>query len=221
MKKFIAMLAMVLPMTAMAQEVKDTTVVLPAQEYSFIMAAQLAQYGYANNDALSLITAARMAKQNGFNQQAQAKEYGTSNVAPAGQEKHGQISLDPTKLLADARTMAAGNELLADLAQEVAQMGTRGDVTGPNYHEDICLAHDYDLYRITMRGGELAVVTVVGDGDTDLDLYIYDSNGNLVAQDIDFTDRCVCTWTPRYTQTYRIKILNRGSVYNRYVLRTN
>ncbi len=222
MKKFIAMLAMVLPMTAMAQEMKDTTVVLPAEEYAFIMAAQLAQYGYANNDALSLITAARMAKQNGFSAEAREKQEQASEAtaAPTGQ-KRGQISLDPTKLLADARAMAAGNEVLGDLAQEVEQMGTRGATNGSIYHTDCVNAHATDIYTVTFTGGIPAIVTAVGDGDTDLDLYIYDQNGNLIAQDIDYTDRCICTWTPRWTGSFRIKIVNRGSVYNCYVLRTN
>ena len=221
MKKLFAMLAFVLPMTAMAQEMKDTTVVLPAQEYTFIMAAQLAQYGYANNDALSLINAARLAKQNGYTPQGQAKEEVASEAtaAPTG-EKHGQMSLDPAKLLADAKAKAGDNGLLLALIDDV-QNGVMGDITGPNYHPDCVNAHATDIYNITFRGGEYAYVSVIGDGDTDLDLYIYDQNGNLIAQDIDYTDRCVCTWTPRWTGSFRIKIVNRGSVYNCYVLRTN
>ena len=64
-------------------------------------------------------------------------------------------------------------------------------------------------------------MTVVGDGDTDLDLYVYDQNGNLIDKDVDYTDNCVCTFVPRWTGLFVIKIVNRGSVYNRYVLRTN
>lgn len=54
--------------------------------------------------------------------------------------------------------------------------------------------------------------------ETDLDLYIYDENGNLIDSDIDNTDICVCTWTPRWTGRFKIKIVNRGSVYNNYRL---
>jgi hypothetical protein len=76
-------------------------------------------------------------------------------------------------------------------------------------------------YRIAFRGGEVAEVIVNGDGDTDLDLYIYDQFGNLVALDDDRTDYCVARWLPRRSQVYRVVIENLGSVYNEYTLTTN
>lgn len=65
------------------------------------------------------------------------------------------------------------------------------------------------------------MVIVNGDGDTDLDLYVYDENGNLMGKDIDYSDYCVVSWTPRWTGPFTIKIKNRGSVYNRYKIYTN
>ena len=69
--------------------------------------------------------------------------------------------------------------------------------------------------------GEEAEVAGVGDGDTDLDLYIYDSNGNLIEKDDDYTDTCYCSWTPKWTGAFTIKIKNRGGVCNYYTLYTN
>ncbi len=62
---------------------------------------------------------------------------------------------------------------------------------------------------------------VEGDGDTDLDLYIYDANGNLIVADEDYTDYCICDFRPYVTSQFTIKIVNRGSVYNRYHLLSN
>ena len=71
------------------------------------------------------------------------------------------------------------------------------------YHlYSLCNLADYTNYRRSM-------------------LDTYDSNGNLIDSDTDYTDNCVCTWTPRWTGNFRIKIVNRGGVYNRYILRTN
>lgn len=66
-------------------------------------------------------------------------------------------------------------------------------------------ANHTDVYDIKFRGSEQAIVDVVGDGDTDLDLYIYDENGNLVANDTDNTDDCVCRWTPKWNDAFKIK----------------
>jgi hypothetical protein len=63
-------------------------------------------------------------------------------------------------------------------------------------------------------------VVVDGDGDSraDLDLYIYDQNGRLVAVDNDYTDFCIGSWTPSFTGTVTIRVVNVGTVYNDYVL---
>jgi hypothetical protein len=82
-------------------------------------------------------------------------------------------------------------------------------------------AHDCWYRTATFRAGEVASIFVEGDGDTDLDLYVYDQNGNLVAYDDDLTDTCYVSWVPKWTGPFLIKIVNRGSVYNQFVLLTN
>ena len=62
---------------------------------------------------------------------------------------------------------------------------------------------------------------MLGDGDTDLDCYVYDANGNLIDSDTDATDYCVLRWRPAWLGTFRLEIRNLGPVYNAYVLRTN
>jgi len=83
-------------------------------------------------------------------------------------------------------------------------------------------AHSTQPYQpILFRGGEVATVVVIGDGTTDLDLYVYDEYGNLVAMDNDYSDHCVATWFPSRTGWFTVKIVNRGSVYNDYSMATN
>ena len=221
MKKFFAVIAFILPMAVMAQEKKDTTVAIPTVENTLRVAAELSKYGYANNDALSLIQAARLSKQAGFKLEDKKKdEVEEMRPAPETGKKGGQVSLDPSKLLADAKAMANDDGVLLALIDDV-NSNVRGAVGGEEYAYSSVNAGATDVYNVTFRGGELAMVVVVGDGDTDLDLYIYDNNGNLIKSDTDYSDDCVCTWTPRWTGNFRIKIKNRGNVYNKYILRTN
>lgn len=221
MKKLFVMIAMILPMAAMAQEEKDTTVVIPQSENTLRVAAELSKYGYANKDALSLIQAARLSKQAGFTLEERSKSE-VEEMRPVAEpgKKGGQVSLEPARLLADAKAMAGDDGVLLALIDDV-NSNVRGASGGPKYATSSVDAGSTDVYNVTFRGGELAMVIVVGDGDTDLDLYIYDNNGNLVARDADYSDDCVCTWTPRWTGNFKIKIVNRGRVYNSYVLRTN
>jgi len=218
MKKIIATLALLLPLMAFAKEEKAETAPVPATESSFAMAAQLSKYGYANNDALSLIQAARLAKQLGI--QAADLEKTAEGGADDQGAKAGKVSLDPAQLLADAKAMAKDDGMLLALIDDVNN-NVRGAVGGGQYNRTNVRAHGTDQYRIRFRAGQTAIVTAIGDGDTDLDLYVYDENGNLIDSDTDYTDNCVCTFTPRWTGTFTIRVVNRGGVYNNYVLRTN
>ena len=84
---------------------------------------------------------------------------------------------------------------------------------------DNVLAHDYDIWEITLNSGVNYTIVVEGDGDTDLDLYVYDEYGNELDRDDDYTDYCICSITPRWTGKIKIKIRNYGDVYNHYNLR--
>ena len=106
----------------------------------------------------------------------------------------------------------------------VAVMGFQanaGDVTGPNWHHDRVDANTTDVYKVTFEGGVEAGVAIIGDGDTDLDLSIIDSNGNEVVSQTDLSDACFVEWTPPRTGQYEIKITNLGDVYNAYLLMSN
>lgn len=92
-----------------------------------------------------------------------------------------------------------------------------GGVVSGNYRIRAFDSHTFNT--ISFRGGSLAEVYVSGDGDTDLDLYIYNHRGQLVAKDDDFTDECLARWVPCCTGVYRIVVVNRGRVYNDYFLR--
>lgn len=123
-------------------------------------------------------------------------------------------------LLSFSAAHAANSEATATAAPASVTMTTdTNDKIGPSIDlYDKVLAGYTDTWTYTFRANSEARVTVDGDGDTDLDLYIYDENNNLITKDDDNIDYCICTWTPKWTGTFKIKIVNRGSVYNRYHL---
>jgi hypothetical protein len=103
-----------------------------------------------------------------------------------------------------------------------AMLANASAVGGPQANLDTCvLAYGTDVYHVTFYGGELAEVAVRGDGDTDLDLFIFDEFGNLIASDIRGGDLCLAQWYPGWTGTFRIEVRNLGGVYNRYQIATN
>jgi hypothetical protein len=101
----------------------------------------------------------------------------------------------------------------------VANTLEAGAILGPVDLRTRVDAYDTDRFRpISFAGGQWARVVVEGDGDTDLDLYVYDERGNLVASDDDSTDYCIARWFVRADGRYTIVVRNLGGVYNEYTL---
>lgn len=97
--------------------------------------------------------------------------------------------------------------------------GTAGAVTGPRRWKRKILKGQEVVYKIQFRGGQPAEFAFIGDGSTDLDLYITDERGNKVnggfddkgrptrdGRDFFPTDIAVIRWIPPRTQTYIIRV---------------
>jgi hypothetical protein len=124
--------------------------------------------------------------------------------------------------LALAATLNLGcSTLSATPSQAAPATIADGRLGGAATHYDRVQAFKTDVYDISFRGGAFAEIAVSGDGDTDLDLYVYDEFGNLVASDLNSTDVSYVSWTPVFTGSFRVEVRNRGHVYNDYVLVTN
>ncbi|MBI1902589.1 MAG: hypothetical protein HYS13_15920 [Planctomycetia bacterium] len=76
-------------------------------------------------------------------------------------------------------------------------------------------------YTVEFWGGELAEAYVAGEGAGQLDLYVYDRHGNLVAFDDTPGDLCGCRWVPTWTDSYRIMVVNRSAYADYFVIVTN
>jgi hypothetical protein len=103
----------------------------------------------------------------------------------------------------------------------IGQAARAGSIGGPKIRDTSVSAYGADSYTLEFWAGEAARVALKGDGDTDLDLYVYDEFGNLVASDTDGSDLCAVEWYPRWTGAFRIRVVNRGPVYNEYRIITN
>jgi hypothetical protein len=110
---------------------------------------------------------------------------------------------------------------VASLVVGLMPSALAGEIRGPRVASSSVRAHSTDRYDFFFEKGEQATVLLRGDGDTDLDCYLRDEDGDIVASDTDSTDMCILKVTPRATGRYRLEIKNLGNVYNEYVVRTN
>ncbi len=227
MKKIFLSLALIpASFGVMAQTVEDKPEVAGETSESLAavkLANQILRYGYENKSTLALLDALQIFSENPT-QTLNATREGSIVDETKNDEKKTKVSFDYDSVLADAKAFAEGDPNLLALIDNIdaeAKGSQRGAINGPSRHYDSVNGKSTDTYNISFVAKELAEILVSGDGDTDLDLYVYDSNGNLIAQDTDYSDDCYVRWVPAWTGRYIVKVVNRGPVYNRYVLLTN
>ncbi len=179
----------------------------------------LALYGIQQSDPVALIQAAKMKKAAPAKALEAAKK--SEGKGTKGADKKTGYDLSADALLARAEGMSSGNATLQALIADAKSTKSRGATRGPTVHSDTVLAGNTDSYTIAFRGGEEAAVLVSGDGDTDLDLYVTDENGNTICTDTDASDTMLCRWTPAWTGPFGIHVRNLGGVYNNYKLAVN
>lgn len=182
------------------------------------LAGELAHVGVEMQDAVLLVAAARLeAMTTG---ESVDRELASRR---AGTESEGGGNTVPMDLYSLAASYGDRNEAVRMLIAEGRSLGSARALAagGPKVSRASVLAGTTDVYRVTFLGGSLAEVALTGDGDTDLDLFIYDEHGSLVCDDIGRTDDAYCSWVPRWTGLFRIHVENLGDVYNTYRLATN
>jgi hypothetical protein len=137
-------------------------------------------------------------------------------------------TVDFQAIFAEAAALAGdqNNEALADIITASAKVladnvGARQSSFNAIEHEDRVNPNTKDVYTHRFNGRELATVLVYALDDSDIDLQIFDSNGNLVVEDLDYTSVGLCEWTPSSTQDYKIKVVNFTDNYIYYSLFSN
>ena len=225
-KLFVILTGILVCKSVFAQDVPTKENVQGAKPEAFTnlrLASDLVKYGYKQQEALPLIQALEIIN-NTDTQPLEAETDGEQAETSSDTGKSGFVTMDTKKILSDAKKFAEGDKSLVKLLAKVekdSKNATRGAVGGPCKEYAAVKAYSSYTWKCSFVAQRLAEIVVSGDGDTDLDLYVYDSNGNLIASDTDYSDDCYVSWVPKWTGKFYIKIVNRGGVYNRYVILTN
>jgi hypothetical protein len=190
-------------------------------------ADSLIKFGRKYRSPIALITAAEIL---GKIQSVPIDKPPTTKSDQAKSDEHGESKKGfvetnaPASLLAEAKKMSSNDTHVIAIADRVATSldeKPKGRSPGPFRGVYVIPGHSSQTFLWTFRGDETAVVALSGDGDSDLDLYVYDDDGDPIDSDTDYSDDCVTTWIPRWTGTFIVKVVNRGSVANAYAIGSN
>ena len=193
---------------------------IPEEMQALRTASSLAMYGYKNESASALVEAAII-----FNSISTQEMEVKDGSAPTREIQPGSgVSFDPKQLIADAKDLAGRDkELLAYINKVEKTIGKakRGAIGGPLVKTSMVLTLSTDQYFAKFAGGRKATVVLEGTDVSDLDLYVYDENENLICYDDDATSECAVTFTPRWDGYFIIQVVNCGLIPNPYLLCTN
>ncbi len=192
-------------------------------------AAELTNYARQNESVVSMLAAIEMLGRVSFAEGGHGQKVSRRHGALELEQSEGIAGpiTDMRLLAAEAKEWASDDIALTRLIDETlqraldSQPGGLGGVNGPVCTKDEVLGSHTDIWCIEFVGGELARISVVGNGQTDLDLLVKDESGNSIDAHFDQEGRCYAEWTPKHNQTFKIWIVNNGVKSNKYLLLTN
>lgn len=216
----VCMMGAMLSFAQSEDEVKaESQTPISAEMKALQTAYSLAEYGYSVESASALIEAAEIVASVPTQPLTDVKIEGETATGTSGK------TYTAEQLLEDGKKLAAGDKTLLKLANEVEKSikkGTRGAVGGPRYAYNAVSAGHSIYYYISFRAREYAEVLVQSFSNVDLDLYIYDENGHLIASDSSYRSDAYVCFVPRWTGVFKVVVKNRSSRFvGDYKLTTN
>ena len=177
------------------------------------LSARLYDAGIESGDPLLVISAARMRK---------TLDPVATERAPEDSAAVAGAPLTWEEMLSAAEALAAGDDVLLALIEDVRVETTKGVSSGPVYNIGALANGDDDTYPpIEFRGGEYAEVYVEAKASTNLNLTILDDQGRLVCSDTDKSHIAYCGWTPAQPGSFTLIVENKGPAEAAYALMTN
>jgi len=183
------------------------------------LAQDLYALGMANKDALTVLTAAKLAGSVDVKEVEQKKK--TEGTETAGQEDGVDAPVDAATMLASAKELAGEDEVLAGLIEDAEAEGSRGRIGGASSTLSRLPAGQTDVWEVPFYGNSYAELAVVGDGDANLDVLVTDENGNTICYDVSWSDKVYCDFVPSWNGYFYVTVQNNGSKRNSYYLMTN
>lgn len=183
------------------------------------MAQDLYTLGMANKDALTVLTAAKLAASVDVKDVERKKE--TKGDAVADQADGVDAPVDAATMMASAKELAGEDEVLTGLIEDAEAEGSRGRIGGASETLSRLPAGQTDVWEIPFYGDSYAELAVLGDGDANLDVLVTDENGNTICYDVSWSDKIYCDFVPSWNGYFYVTVQNNGGSRNSYYLMTN
>jgi len=182
-----------------------------------LVAQELYQLGVAERDPVLVIAAARIMARVGSSEVTRE----STTDAPATATAPTTRVPDLAMAIDTARQLAQGNTQLLAMVDGLGTQAQRGRVAGPGFVNNWVAPGFQRDFTINFQGREYAQVWLAGDGNSLLNLQVFDENGNHLCTARRAGDRQSCGWTPVWTGSFRVRIVNVGGTPSNFRMSTN
>ena len=195
------------------------------------MAIQLAMMGQQQKSPLLMLAAADLL---GGLRASERESKAVVVKEPESDEEPSPMQVNVQAWLRQAREYSQGDPALEALVEETPrglvyrQGHNLPDARIAGHHFKV-LTTDYlnpgqslRMENVIFEAKKPAVVAVIGDGNGDLDLWVYcGGSGGEIGKDVDATSTCVVQWMPRWEGPFTILIRNVGRGREKFVVLAN
>lgn len=216
----VAVSAPVLAQDKTGTNVDTSATGTPGGATTFAVAQDLYAIGMANKDALTVLTAAKLAASVEVTEGAEIKKE-TKGEATTEEADGADAPIDAAAMMASAKELAAEDETILGLIEDAEAEGARGRIGGAISRLSRLPAGMTDVWEVPFYGNSYAEVAVVGDGDANLDVLVTDENGNTICYDVSWSDKVMCDFVPSWNGYFYVTVQNTGRKRNSYYLMTN
>jgi len=181
-------------------------------------ALSLAAWAREAQDAEAMLVAARMLASVGTlgeSEEPEATATSTETGTATGVAPTASVLFD------EAVELAEGDPAIVDRISAARSSASRGLVGGATSWVRDISARSSVSYNLRAQGGYVWNIIAAGDGDTDVDMEVFDQNGNLICRDIAPYTRAGCSFTPAWTGNFTVRITNLGNVWTRTLIMSN
>lgn len=185
------------------------------------LAAEVYAVGVSSADALTVLTAARLAMTVDVTEGGEIKKTTTGDVPADDAEGAAEAPVDAAMMLAKAKELAGDDAVILGLIADAEAESARGRIGGAVSWLSKLPSGQSDVWEIPFFGNSYAEIAVVGDGDANLDVVVTDENGNVFCYDVSWSDQLYCDFTPSWDGYFYVTVENVGRVRNSYYLMTN
>jgi len=185
------------------------------------MARSLYAYGVENEDALSVLAAARIARSVTVEEVKRDVKQAAREGGAAETGEGVDAPVDAATMLVTARDLAGDDATLLAMIEDAEVETSKGRIGGASVTLSRLPAGYNDSWEIPYYGGRFAELAVFGDGDANLDVLVTDEYGNTVCVEYSYSDKVYCSWVPAWDGYFYVTVYNMGSVRNSYYIETN